>query len=133
MNRIAAITLFVATVTLIAAFAVHAAWGKVVEINVPFNFTVNNTVLPAGNYTFGFDLLYPDVLIVRDQAKAIRAKGLGERGSIAPGKPHTLIFHSYGSQYFLSEVRIGSGESQIWNFLPRQGLSNRPKWRAGDR
>lgn len=64
MNRIAAIAVF-AGATLMTASSARAQ-GSVVKANVPFNFTVNDTVLPAGNYTFGFDLMCPDMLIIRD-------------------------------------------------------------------
>jgi hypothetical protein len=114
MNRIAAIALFVGTTLIMGGSA--AAQSKVVEINVPFNFSVNNTLLPAGSYTFGFDSLDPDMLIIQDPAKNIQAKGLGQRGSIDQGRPRTVIFHRYGGQYFLTAVRIGSDSSGM--FLP---------------
>jgi hypothetical protein len=114
MNRIAAIALFAGTILITAGSA--AAQSKVVEVVVPFNFTVNNTLLPAGNYTVGFDLLYSDVLVIRDGANNITAKGLGQHASIGEGKPRTLIFHHYGSQYFLSGARFDSDSSGI--FLP---------------
>jgi hypothetical protein len=114
MNRIAAIALLAG-----AAFTTGScakAQSAVVEVNVPFNFTINNTSLPAGTYTFGFDSLNPDLLIIRDRTSEVKAKDLGLRGSIDPGTPRTLIFHHYGSQYFLSEVRFGSASNGI--FLP---------------
>jgi len=56
MNRIAAIALFAAAVLTTADSA--AAQSRVIEVNVPFNFTVNNTFLPAGSYTFAFDSMH---------------------------------------------------------------------------
>jgi hypothetical protein len=114
MNRIVAIALLagVAFTTGSCAKAQSAA----IEVNVPFNFTINNTFLPAGTYTFGFDSMYPDLLIVRDRTMEVKAKDLGLRGSIDTRRPRTLIFHHYGSQYFLSEVRFGSASNGI--FLP---------------
>jgi hypothetical protein len=114
MNRIAATAIFVAAVWVTTASA--AAQTNVVEVSVPFNFTVNNTYLQAGNYSFGFDLLHPDLLVIRDQAKTVKAQDFGQRGSVRPGKPGSLIFHHYGSQYFLSEVRFDSGSNGM--FLP---------------
>jgi hypothetical protein len=114
MNRIAAIALVVGTALITAGNA--AAQSGVIEVDVPFNFTVNSTSLPAGSYTFGFDSVLPDLLVVRDRAKNLKAQDLGQRGSIGPGKPGTLIFHRYGSRYFLSEVRIDSASNGI--FLP---------------
>ena len=118
MNRITAIALLAGAILLTTG----RTWAQsaVVEIAVPFNFTVNNAVLPAGNYTFGYDLMVPDLLVVRDRANNVVAKYLGLRGSINPGKPDTLIFHRYGGQYFLSAARIGSDTSGI--FLPATTL-----------
>jgi hypothetical protein len=114
MNRIVAIALLVG-----AAFTTGScakAQSAVIEVNVPFNFTINSTFLAAGIYSFGFDSMNPDLLIVRDRAMEVKAKDLGQRGSIDPGTPRTLIFHHFGSQYFLSEVRFGSASNGI--FLP---------------
>ena len=57
MNRIAAIALFVGATLITAGSA--AAQSSVVEANIPFNFTVSDTFLPAGTYTFGFDSMIP--------------------------------------------------------------------------
>jgi hypothetical protein len=53
MKRIAAIALL-ATATLMTAGRANAQ-SDVLKVNVPFNFTVDRTFLPAGNYAFGFD------------------------------------------------------------------------------
>lgn len=111
MNRINAIALF-AIATLMAAGSASAQ-SAVLKVNVPFSFTVNDAALPAGNYSFGFDSMVPDLLIVRDGAKSVKARRLGERGSIGAGRPRTLIFHRYGGQYFLSEVRFGSASNGV--------------------
>ena len=114
MNRIFAVALFAGVAFTTGSCA--KAQSAVIEVNVPFNFTINNTFLSAGTYTFGFDSKIPDLLIIRDRMKSLKARDLGERGSIDPGTPRTLIFHHYGSQYFLSEVRFGSASNGI--FLP---------------
>jgi hypothetical protein len=114
MNRIVAIAVFA-----LAAFTTGScakAQSAVIEVNVPFNFTVSNTFLSAGTYTFGFDSRDPDLLIIRDRTMEVKAKELGECGAIDTGRPRTLIFHHYGSQYFLSEVRFDSASNGI--FLP---------------
>jgi hypothetical protein len=123
MNRITAIAHFAGATLMTASSA--TAQSKVVEVNVPFNFTVNHTFLPAGSYTLGFDLLFPDELIVRDRAKNVKAKVLGQRGSLGPGGPSSLIFHRYGGQYFLSEVRADSGSNGV--FLPATKLEERAR------
>jgi hypothetical protein len=114
MNRIAAIALFAGAILMIASSA--AAQSNVVEADVPFNFTVNNTLLPAGSYTFGFDLMHPGLLVIRDRTKNVKATDFGQRGAIGRGRLDVLIFHRYGSQYFLSEVHLNSAANGI--FLP---------------
>jgi hypothetical protein len=114
MNRIAAIALFTASALITTGNA--AAQSAVIEVNIPFNFTVSSTSLPAGSYTFGFDSLRPDLLVIRDQKMDVKAFDFGERGATSSGKPATLIFHRYGSQYFLSEVHLASVSNGM--FLP---------------
>jgi hypothetical protein len=109
MNRIAAITLFVAMMAGCAK-----AQSNAVELNIPFNFTVNHTLLPAGIYTFGFDSKFPDVLVIRDGMQTVKAKDLGERGSIGPEKPRTAIFRGSSGHYFLSEVLFDSASNGIY-------------------
>ncbi|MGA3101181.1 MAG: hypothetical protein ABSD61_04905 [Terracidiphilus sp.] len=109
MKRIAAIALFAIATLMTAGSA--SAQSAVLKVDVPFNFTVSGTSVPAGSYTFGFDLKYPDILVVQDRTNSIRARALVQRGSIGPGKPGTLILHRYGGQYFLSEVRFGSASN----------------------
>jgi hypothetical protein len=123
MNRIAAIALFAGAAVMTAAGA--AAQSSVVEVNVPFGFTVNNTFLAAGNYTFGFDSMNPDLLVIRDQTRQVKAKDFGQRGSIGPGRPGSLIFHHYGSQYFLSEVHFDSPANGM--FLPETKSEQRAR------
>lgn len=114
MNRIAAIALFVAAALITAGNA--AAQRGVIEVNVPFSFTVSSTSLPAGSYTFGFDSARPDLLVIRDQKTDLKALDFGQRGATSSGKPATLIFHRYGSHYFLSEVHLDSASNGM--FLP---------------
>lgn len=114
MIRIVAVALLAGAAFVTGSCA--KAQGAVIEVDVPFNFTINNTFLSAGTYTFGFDSMIPELLVIRDRTMEVKAKGLGQRGSIDQRTPRTLIFHHYGSRYFLSEVRFGSASNGI--FLP---------------
>lgn len=118
MNRIAAITLIATAILMTAGNA--SAQSAVLKVDVPFSFTVNGAALPAGNYSFGFDSMVPDLLIVRDGANSVKARSVGERGSIGAGEPRTLIFHRYGGQYFLSVIRFNSGSNGV--FVPETKL-----------
>jgi hypothetical protein len=127
MNRIAAIALFAAATLTMAGSA--TAQSNAIEVSVPFDFTLNNTFLPAGSYTFGFDFMHPDMLVVRDRARNVVAKDTGQRGLIGPGKTHALIFHRYGSQYFLSEVRFDSALDGF--YLPAAKLEKQARRESG--
>jgi len=118
MNRMTAIALL-ALATLMTAGSADAQ-REVLKVDVPFNFTVNSTSLPAGIYTVRFDAMFPDRVIIQDQAKNVRARFYVLRGPFHPGKEDRLIFHRYGGESFLSEVHFDSA----WNgvFLPETKL-----------
>lgn len=111
MKRIAAIALFAFTTFLTAGSA--SAQSAVLKVDVPFNFTVSDTFLPAGSYEVGFDSVQPNVLVIQNRAKNVRATAYVQRGSIESGKEHTLIFHRYGDQYFLSEAGFDSASDGV--------------------
>jgi len=114
MNRTIAVVLF-ATATWITG-PKATAQAKELKVDVPFHFTVNNISLPAGHYTFGFDPMLPNTLIIVDQAKNVRARAFILRGSIGEGREARLIFHRYGGENFLSEVGFNSAADGV--FLP---------------
>jgi len=112
MKYIAAIVLFVGATLMTVNSAM--AQSNLVKVNVPFAFTVNNTFLPAGSYLFGFDSASPNLLVIRDRKYEVKAWELGQPGSIGQENPHTLIFHCYDGQYFLSQVRFDSASDAVY-------------------
>lgn len=106
MNRTIAVVLF-ATATWMAGPRAPAQ-AKELTVDIPFSFTVNNTVLPAGSYTLGFDSTSRNRLIIQGRTRSIRALAFVQRGFIGEGKEDGLIFHRYGGEYFLSEVGFDS-------------------------
>ena len=125
MNRMIAIALF-ATATLMTT-GNASAQRDVVTVDVPFNFTVNSTSLPAGIYTVCFDTMLPDWVVIQDQAKNVRARFWVLRGPVRPGREDRLIFHRYGGEVFLSEVHFDSTLNGV--FLPETKFEK--KARAG--
>lgn len=111
MKRIAAIVLFVAATVMTAGSA--QAQRNLIHVNIPFNFTINNVLLPAGTYSFEFDSMVPHLLTIRDRRQSVKATLLGQPCLIGPGRAHSLIFHRYGDQYFLSEARFDSESNGI--------------------
>lgn len=103
MKNIAAIALFVVA-TFIAAGPAHAQ-DHSVKATVPFNFTVGDQTLPSGTYTIGSRTTSPDVLAMRNWDKKVNILSMGQTNQGNPGHDNTLVFHKYGNQYFLSEIR----------------------------
>ncbi|WP_433963917.1 hypothetical protein [Tunturiibacter gelidiferens] len=102
MKNLTAIALFVAAGIATAGSAL--AQDHKVTANVPFSFTVNGRTLPAGHYTLGSEVNTPRMLTISDREKgiAVMAITVPDYGASADNK---LVFHRYGGQYFLSEVR----------------------------
>ncbi len=111
MKRIAAIALFVASTLLTVGSAV--AQDRQVKATVPFNFTVNNSWLPAGTYTIGSNSDTPNLLSIRDRAKSVHILAMGLTDPRDSEKVGKLVFHRYGNQYFLSEIRCGSASMNV--------------------
>src|SRR5678816_749291 len=89
---------------LLATASAYAQTG-VVKANVPFNFIVNKTDLPAGEY-----MIQP----VGSSGSAMAIQGLDNQvvNLVLPHacqaaeaqKTSKLVFHRYGSQYFLAQI-----------------------------
>jgi hypothetical protein len=111
MNRIATLALFLAAAVTMAGSA--AAKASVTGVNVPFNFAVNDTFLPAGHYTIGSDSKHPEILIVRDEKNNVRALEVGMNGSGDTKNSGKLVFHKVAGQYFLREVHLASNSADL--------------------
>ena len=105
-NSISSSSLLVLSLLLSAAGA-HAQ--STARANVPFAFKVGTKVMPAGTYTVQ-GRVGSDIIMVHNVQTGISALALGRRESPAK-KTDKLIFHRYGSQYFLSAI-LGSKGSQ---------------------
>jgi hypothetical protein len=98
-RTIAAIALFVASL-----FITAGVWAQAVKATVPFDFTVNNTTMPAGTYIISSTSTDHDILLISDQKHArMLSAALPDRGN--SGRDNVLVFHKYGDQYFLSKIR----------------------------
>ena len=104
---------------LLATASAYAQTG-VVKANVPFNFIVNKTELPAGQYS-----IRP--LGMTGVAMSINSSDHSVVKAILPlacesaevQKTSKLVFHRYGSQYFLAQIwTAGSNRGEE---LPKSG------------
>jgi hypothetical protein len=109
MKHITAIALFIAATFITAGKAI--AQDYAVQATIPFNFTVNGSQLPAGNYTLGSDITNPLILKISDRTQHVHVMVLAMPSADEKRKANQLVFHKYGNQYFLSEIR--SQESAI--------------------
>jgi hypothetical protein len=105
MKNIAALALLVAT-----TFAVDSALAQDHQIKstVPFNFTVGDRTLPSGTYVISSDMTSPELVTMRNWAKKAGAFSLGLPNQSNPTQDNSLVFHKYGNQYFLSDIRSDS-------------------------
>ena len=106
MKRITAIALF--TITSLAT-SIGAAAQQGMKANIPFDFTVGNTKLPAGEYTISS----PDGQVVRLRSvdNASIATVVTLHSNAEPGPQSELVFLKYGNRYFLHRVLSASNSS----------------------
>jgi hypothetical protein len=123
MKHITAIALFIAASFITAGKAI--AQDYAVKATIPFNFTVNGRTLPAGNYTLGSDITNPRVLKIRDQSQHAHAMVLTLPSADEKRKANELVFHKYGSQYFLCEIRSESSAINVQLATSKQEKSAR--------
>ncbi len=100
MKRITAIALLA-----IANFAMAGtsfAQSRGVQADVPFDFTVGNKLLPAGTYTIKESS--SGLITVKNHDKPVTMLSLVIPVSKKSPNGGKLVFHRYGSQYFLSEI-----------------------------
>src|SRR6266496_1761302 len=94
--------------TLCAAVAsVNAQLIYPVRAKIPFDFSVGNKKLPAGEYTFSRlpELSNNKTMLVTSVASSRRMfqSTSGTQG-LTPKNDSTLVFHKYGDQYFLEQI-----------------------------
>jgi hypothetical protein len=106
MKRITAIAIF-AVATLVAAGSAMAQ-GRAVQANVPFDFTVGNTHVPAGTYTIWAPGSSSLIELRNDSAKVNIFQSAYADGH--QPKANKLVFAKYGDQYFLHEILCSTND-----------------------
>jgi hypothetical protein len=108
LNSIAQSSLVVLSLlfTVAGAQAQSAARAK-----VPFAFKVGTAQMPAGTYAIQGNH-GSNVVIVRNLQTGTSAVAMGRQESPSK-KTDKLIFHRYGSQYFLTEILGGQGSQAV--------------------
>jgi hypothetical protein len=89
---------------LLATASAYAQTG-VVKANVPFNFIVDKTQIPAGEYLIQSIGTSNSALAIESRDRTLLKMVLPiVCESSAPQAKTKLVFHRYGDQYFLSQV-----------------------------
>jgi len=98
-------------VALLAVTAGYAQSKAQLIADIPFEFTVGQKVLPAGEYTVNASAA-PGVLVIggRDASVFTQTIPSSTNSGTVPGSK--LVFHRYGNTYFLS---------QVWNAASQRG------------
>jgi len=74
---------------------------------VPFQFTVGNSPLPAGTYIIlkpGY--LWSSTLVIENDKAKVHVPFFVSYENAQTGQGTSLIFHKYGDRYFLSGIRL---------------------------
>ena len=103
------------TMILTAAATTLCATGlfaqEPVKATIPFDFSAQNTTLPAGDYVFVQGSRTGEYMQVRNIETHQSVMVLAPNGSTEiKGEPRNVVlFHRYGDQYFLSQVWPAGG------------------------
>ena len=121
MKRLKLFTMLTLTTLMIAASA-KAQTSEKITFHAPFDFTVANRTLPAGNYTIR--PLSPTRLLIRsdDGRETFIASNFAAQAKETPNSTD-VIFARYGDQYFLYQLFVQG--TDIGRQLPRSQVEVR--------
>jgi hypothetical protein len=72
--------------------------------------------MTAGTYTIGSDINSPSLLNVRSKSGQ-GMYAMGSPNQANPNHENVLVFHKYGDQYYLSEIRTEAADLNV-HFAP---------------
>jgi hypothetical protein len=127
MKTLKTIILSAGAVALLGASGLYAQTTATADI--PFEFTAQNTTLPAGEYTMSSASTTHGVMLIRnvETRKAIlvlaSSSASGYRGT---GDKNVVVFHKLGDRYFLADVKTDAvcghvGPSKLERELASEG------------
>lgn len=80
---------------------------NMMTVQIPFDFLLNEKLLPAGKYLIKRDQQAPQILMIYSRDKNIGMIMQSIPHSLPENRiPTSLVFTKYDDQYFLSEVRL---------------------------
>lgn len=114
----------IALVGLGLLLATASASAQTVELkaNIPFNFIVNKSELPAGTYSLKRQGATETVMLIESEDRQTDKMVLPHTcTSPQPSTQSKLVFHRYGDRYFLSQVwTAGSDQGRELQKSPRE-------------
>ena len=114
MKTLKTVILSVGAVAVLGASGLYAQTKTTATI--PFEFTVQNTTLPAGEYTMSAASKFHDVMAIgnvetRKTIFVLAPSNVSEYKG-APGKS-VVLFHRTGDRYFLAEVKTDAVRGHV--------------------
>lgn len=107
---------------LLVAGSAFAQSGQI-RATIPFNFTVNHTAMPAGNYSIFTTGGTGSLLVLQGaNGRAVRITSSNGVQASKPSDSTKLIFRCYGDRYFLAQV--WKRGSQMGRELPKSTLES---------
>jgi hypothetical protein len=101
MKRIIA-TAFFAVASLLTTGNMSAQ-DSAVQVTIPFNFAVGNTVLPSGTYIVSSET--PQMILVRNKDHGkLASMALINQANARNASENKLVFNRYGNEYFLNQI-----------------------------
>jgi len=99
------LALLLGLILLLAAASVEArnTLSNQMQVTIPFKVAVNGKTLPAGIYVIELNTERRTVLLRADGQQPILLLAMGKESLDAP-KHGQLVFHRYGTSFFLTEV-----------------------------
>jgi len=106
-----ALTLVGVLSLVLAAGSAFAQSGDTTRFSIPFNFIVNHTTLPAGDYAISIMGGGNQVLVIRGTGtSSIMTTVANHVQANRPSKNTKLVFRRYGDRYFLAQLWKQGGE-----------------------
>jgi len=95
-----------AVALIVAATFVHSASAqdRRVQAQIPFSFAAGSSVLPAGTYIVNSEI-GSHFVTFNNWSKHVSVTVLSAPDTASRMGTNQLVFHKYGDQYFLSEIR----------------------------
>lgn len=99
-----------AAIAVMAGMTVFAGDAIRIRANVPFDFTIGERTVPAGEYYFARGMYPGSMKIESTDLKTTLFAVYGNGGTNKTGSDNALIFHRYDDRYFLREVQGWEGQ-----------------------